>query len=374
VKIKKSLLKFVWRFEITRHNAKVAHLWSTNRVGLFFLPILGSAGAVGVFAWGQLIQVLPELLILVPKTKRPQVSYYITGPNCMNKGTYTYCLLQYHHSQYLGEVLNIGLLVYFPHQKKLVFLYPEKLIRLRFTYPNVPGKTIKAYFKYFEQRAEELSANPEIFADYDLSKSLQQFVNIEFLAPDSSALQFGNFRISVLYTPDIEHIKNQLYNLYFSVFGIQDNVNQRVDEAILLNKYKKFLKVYAKGDLAAIENNRFHFDYTINPNATSAITFDVAWKDAGSLHLVKPISFDLVRPETINRKAYQYYGQFTDLQEYAESNNYLFDVILAKPKAKALFSAYDNAIRLLQKPSKVTLVELNELDSYSKATAETALA
>lgn len=290
----------------------------------------------------------------------------------MNKGIYTYCLLQYHHSQLLGEVLNIGLIVYFPHKKELAFIYPEKLIRLRFAYPDVPEKTIKSYFKYFEQRVKELNANPEIFSDYDLEKSLQQFVNSEFLPADSSALQFGNFRTSVLYTQDTEHLTNQLYNLYFSVFQIQDNNNKRVDEAVLLTKYKKFLKEYAHQD-GIRENNSFHFDYSIAPSATSKITFDVAWKDKDNLHLVKPVSFDLVRQDTINRKAYQYYGQFTDLQEYAESNNYLFDVILAKPKSKTLFKAYDNAIRLLQKPKTVTLVELNELDSYSKTTAESAL-
>lgn len=291
----------------------------------------------------------------------------------MSKGIYTYCLLQYHHSQLLGEVLNIGLIVYFPHEKKLDFIYPEKLIRLRFAYPDVPEKTIKSYFKYFIQRINELNANPEIFSNYDLNISLQKFVNTEFLAADSSALQFGNFRSSVLYTTDIEHLKNQLYNLYFSVFQVQDNIKKRVDESVLLHKYKKFLDEYTRQSAGVKENNNFHFDYSIQPNKTSKITFDVAWQDKAHLHLVKPVSFDLIRPDAINRKAYQYYGQFTDLQDYAESKGYLFDVILASPKSKSLFSAYDNAIRLLQKPNSVTLVELKELDSYSKTTVESAL-
>jgi hypothetical protein len=291
----------------------------------------------------------------------------------MNKGIYTYGLLQYHHSQLLGEVLNVGLIVYFPNAKRLEFIYPEKLIRLRFAYPEVPEKTIKSYFRYFEQRVKDLNNNPEIFSDYDLSKSLQTFLNSEFLPDDSSSLQFGNFRTSVLYTTDLEHIKNQLYNLYFSVFQVQDNLNKRIDEAALLTKYKKFLQEYSRQESGIKESKRFHFDYTIEPTSKSKVSFDVAWQDNSLLHLVKPISFDLKRQDTINRKAYQYYGQFTDLQELAEDKKYVFDVILAKPKSKALFDAYDNAIRLLEKPSKVTLIELNELDTYSKATAESAL-
>nr|WP_294898526.1 DUF3037 domain-containing protein [uncultured Pedobacter sp.] len=291
----------------------------------------------------------------------------------MNKGTFTYGLLQYHHSQILGEVLNIGLLVYFPHVKKLAFICPEKLIRLRFAYPNVPDKTIKAYFKYFDSRVRELNANPEIFADYDLSKSLQVFVEKEFLQADSSALQFGNYRTSVLYTEDVNYLTNQLYNLYFSVFQFQENIAKRVDESVLLNKYKKLLKEFSHQNTAIKENNKFHFDYSIEPNDGSRIKFDVAWKENDHLHLVKPVSFDLTRQDAITKKAYQYYGQFLDLQSMANEKDYVFDVLLAKPKAKSLSKAYDNAIRLLEKPKGVNLIAHDELNAYSKATAESAL-
>lgn len=291
----------------------------------------------------------------------------------MKKGTFTYCLLQYRHSQLLGEILNIGLLVYFPEFKKLEFIYPEKLIRLKFAYPDVPEKTIKAYFKYFEQRVEELNLNPEIFSDYDLNKSLELFINKELIPSDSSALQFGNYRTSVLYTTDLGHIKNQLYNLYFSVFQSQDNVSRRIDESILLLKYKKLLKEYTHQDKAIQETSKFHYDYSIEPDKTTKITFDVAWQENNQLHLVKPVSFDLKRLDTINKKAYQYYGQFIHLQSFAETNSYLFDVILAKPKSKALFTAYDKAIKLLQEPKRVNLIEFDELKSYSKATVESAL-
>ncbi len=291
----------------------------------------------------------------------------------MNKETYTYCLLQYHHSQLLGEVLNIGLVMYFPIENKLDFIFPEKLIRLRFAYPNVPEKTIKSYFKYFQRRVNELNASPELFSGYDLNISLKSFVEKEFLPSDSSALQFGNFRTSVLYTSKLDHIKNQLYNLYFSVFQIQDNASRRVDESVLLNKYKKLLKEYTNQPDGIKQSHRFHFDYSIQPNPASKIRFDIAWEDQNSLHLVKPVSFDLARPETITRKAYQFSGQFLDLEDFANENHYLFDVILAKPKTKPLFKAYENALRILEKPKNVNLVDQDELASYSKATAELAL-
>lgn len=291
----------------------------------------------------------------------------------MNKGTFTYALLQYHHSQVLGEVLNVGLVVYFPDHNKIEFIYPERLIRLKFAYPDVPEKTIKSYFKYFASRTKELNLQSDVFINYSLENSLKNFLADEFLAPDSSALQFGNFRTAVLYTPNLEHIINQLYNLYFSVFQHYENPIKKVDESSLLKKYKRFLEDLLPTNKALSDFQSLFVDYTINPNEGSSLKFDIAWKANREVHLVKPISFDLIKPESIQKKAYQYFGQFLDLQDYAKDNHYLFDVILAKPRSKGLFKAYDDAIRVLEKPKRVQLIEQGDLKDYSEKTIESAL-
>lgn len=288
----------------------------------------------------------------------------------MIKGTFQYALLQYHHSQLLGEVLNIGLVAYFPEHKRLEFIFPEKLIRLRYAYPEVPEKTIKSYFRYFQERIATLNKSPNIFYDKNMENGLQQFLEREFLAPDASSLQFGNYRNSVLYTPDIQKISDQLHNLYFSVFKIQDSNIKKIDESVLLRKYKKQLsKIFTKNSSLNNANN-LYFDYSIKPNSGASVKFDVAWKEHGNTHLVKPVSFDLQRPESIQRKAWQYFGQFEDLHDLAVNNDYLFDVILAKPKSKDLIKPYDNAIRLLSKPERVNLIELDKLQEYSQLTID----
>ena len=290
----------------------------------------------------------------------------------MTKGIFTYALLQYHHSQILGEVLNIGLIAYFPHEQRLEFIYPEKLIRLKYAYPNVPEKTIKSYFRYFKERIDNLNLNPDLFLEKDLEIGLQKFLEKEFLAPDASALQFGNFRTSVLYTPDIVKITDQLYNLYFSVFQVQGSNHKRVDESVLLRRYKKYLGDFLNEGTLSTAKNVF-LDYAIEPQSNAPVKFDIAWKSDTNLHLVKPVSFDLLRPESIQRKAWQYFGQFEDLEDFATRNDYLFDVILAKPKSNKLSKSYDNAIRLLGKPKRVNLIELDNLQSYSQQTIESSL-
>lgn len=293
----------------------------------------------------------------------------------MNKGIFTYSLLKYRHSQVLGEVLNIGLLVYFPLNNQLRFIYPEKLIRLRFAYPNVPVKTIKSYFRYFEQHTSELNEVPDLFHTYNLKDSFENFIRNEFLPSDSSVLQFDQPKNSVLYTTDIDYICNQLYNLYFSVFEHQDNSLVKINEKVLLKQYKKLIELHSVGDdpFYPLDLPKLKYDFVIEPSRDSKLKFEIAWQSKTDLHLVKPVSFDLVKPESIMKKAYQYWGQFTDLQDYASNHNYVFDVILAKPASKQLFKSYDNAVRVLDKVDRVKLIDYNNLDSYSKQTAELAL-
>jgi hypothetical protein len=260
-------------------------------------------------------------------------------------------------------VLNVGLLAYFPGKCRLAFLCPDKLIRLKFTYPNVPEKTIKLYFKAFEEKIGKLNATPELFAGLELDNAFEKFISKEFLSEDSSALQFGEIKKGVQYIDDYKLICNQLYNLYFSVFEHHISNYNRIDESHLLTKYKNLIKDLGRESYTK-ENKRLYFDYKISPKEGESFKFDIGWKN-DTLNLVKPVSFDVARNETIQSKAYKYYGQFLDLEDFAAQNNIRFDLLIAKPKKKELFKTFDNAIALLNKPKRVELIEQEGLSDYS---------
>ena len=245
------------------------------------------------------------------------------------------------------------------------FIYPERLLRLRFAYPNVPDKTIRAYYKTFANITSRLNANPEIFADlsFSLDNSLKQFIESELLPPDSSALQFGQIKVGIIYTDNYDDILSDLYNLYFTVFEHTSNLQPRIDEAQLLQKYKTLIREFDT-EIFESPNEKLKLNYIIKPSDTKEFKFDIAWQNQ-TLNLVKPISFDVKRHETIINKAYRFYGQFMDLENFAESQNYRFDLLLARPKAKALFRYYDNAISLLAQPKQVKLIEEDGLKEYS---------
>lgn len=284
---------------------------------------------------------------------------------------YIYSVLQYRHSQTLGEVLNIGVLVYVPSIKRLYFIYPEKLIRLRFTYPNLSEKTIKAYLKSFAEKIHSLNERSELFIDYGLDKSLNFFAETELIPQDASTLQFTDSRKGLEFANNVDTLIRDLYNSYLLAFAESIGHTNQLNEDALLSKYKGLLKEFDKGHKSEIvkTSNRIYYDYTIDVDEQKHFKFDIAWQN-GSLNLVKPISFDVIKADTIINKAYRYFGQFTDLEKYATTHNYRFDLLIAKPQDKHLYKAYDTALELLYKPDRVNIVLDKDLPDYTKKTYE----
>lgn len=275
-----------------------------------------------------------------------------------------YSLLQYRYAQSLGEVLNVGVLLLFPEQRQAVFLYPERLGRIRKLYPKFSEKVIRSYLKGIATRARQLSTQPEIFANYD--QHPRQLIDNEILIRDSSALEFSDLKTGVLFTDDLSVFSEQYYKLYLSFYDEEEHQG-RHDESYLLKEYKQRLRQRLQGLLA---REAFDHPITVKPEGTSfAYQFAFAWQN-GSYNLVKPVSFDLKLEQSINEKATLNVGQFTVLRPYAEKRNARFDVLVARPKDRGLFKPYEQAIKLLSNQPHVKIVEEDHLEDYSQKTAE----
>lgn len=276
-----------------------------------------------------------------------------------------YSLLQYRYAQSLGEVLNVGVLLLFPEQRQATFIHPERLGRIRKLYPKFSEKVIRSYFKGIIARTNQLTKQPEIFADYE--EHPRQLIDNEIFIRDSSALQFGELKTSVLYSEDLPAISEQFYKLYLSFYDEDEQQRVRHDENYLLKEYQKRLQRRLNGLLS---REAFEHPFTIKPEGTNfAYQFAFAWQN-GSYNLVKPVSFDLKLEQSITDKVTLNLGQFTVLRPYAEQNNARFDVLVARPKDHQLYKPYDQAIKLLDDQPFVKIVEEEQLDVYSEKTAE----
>ena len=273
---------------------------------------------------------------------------------------YQYSPLQYHFNSALGEVLNVGLLVIFPEQHKVEFVYPERLTRLKAAYPNaVPEKILKALFKGILQKIALLNKQPEIFNDYQ-NRPLD-FIDNELLIRDESALQFGEVRTGVLYTDDLANIVQQLRHLYLSIYDLDEEEFKKRNEDYLIKEYRNRLKG---------RNETIFEGKKIDENVKIGdYSFPFAWQN-GTYNVVNPVSFDLRRPESIIRKATLNFGKVTLLQDFALEKHARFDMLVAKPKKKTLFKSYDEAIDILSRPSFVKIWEEERIDEYANKTLE----
>ncbi|GAB4021924.1 DUF3037 domain-containing protein [Spirosoma koreense] len=275
-----------------------------------------------------------------------------------------YSLLQYRYAQSLGEVLNVGVLLLYPEQRTATFLHPERLGRIRKLYPKFAEKVIRSYFKGIAARTNQLTKQPEVFADYE--NHPRQLIDNEILIRDSSALQFSELKTAVLYTEDLAAISEQFYRLYLSFYD-ESEPQVRHDESYLLKEYQRRLQKWLNGLLS---REAFERPITVKPEGTNfSYQFAFAWQN-GSFNLVKPVSFDLKLEQSITDKATLNVGQFTLLRPYAEQHKARFDVLVARPKDRRLHKPYDQAVQLLDDQPYVKIVEEEQLDNYAEKTAE----
>lgn len=178
------------------------------------------------------------------------------------KKTYSYSLLQYHHSIILGEIINIGLLIYFPTISKLRFLHPVDLSRLKNLYLNFPEGTVFSYYEYFQQKVGELNEMPSKLESYDISRSLKDLIDKEFLSEDSSMLQFSNHSKAVLYTDKVDTLIKSLANTYFPLDKVYIN-NEDLNSKTSLNRQKKadWIKPDVKNKIVKVDK-----DFIFLPN------------------------------------------------------------------------------------------------------------
>jgi hypothetical protein len=272
--------------------------------------------------------------------------------------TFKYSVLKYRPSYLLEEQVNIGLLFLFLDDNKISFIYPKKLRRLTQFYPNTNLKNLKRYLHLFEQKGNKLDV-PLIDDNFN------HFIEANFLAKDASNLYFSPFKSGVYKSTSsiIEHYNN----LYFSVYEGKVKQNKK-DEAYLRGTFKSTLERILINDKERI--NLFKPSLAIK-NKIGRTEFDYGWQN-GTTNLVKFLSFDLADKGNLQDKSFRWYGEFSQLEEQAQNEHLKFDLLLAKPQDKALFSSYDDVLQVLESiPANKTIIEENQLKDYVFKAAET---
>jgi len=264
--------------------------------------------------------------------------------------TLQYSILKYRHSRFLEEVVNVGVVVLYPDESVyLRFYHPDRLGRLSSLYPDLSLPFIREVLRNFKNQAKKLSEKPS------LGENLDDILATYFIQPDESAFFFTK-SINVLHS-DVESFESYLYNRWLSPYFNKDR--EALDESELQNRFLQDIEKQQQSVVSKIKSP------IILHSENYKHTFDLTWKN-GHTNIVQPVSFDLVKPESIEQKGIRWYGTFNLLRRNATENDCKFDLLVSYPHDRKLNKAVKKSLDII-KSSKVNLdiIPAEEIDSYA---------
>lgn len=283
----------------------------------------------------------------------------------MHNNSYIYSVLQYKHSEYTGEAVNIGVLLFWPETNQFIFDYSKNLSRIKHLYLNFSDKIIIEYLRIIDSRCQKLNKSDFLFLEDDLAGEFSEFINDYIFGKSSNALQFSKPVKSLNYFDDpFKVIKNLLENHYIQTEQKKETKVHR--ETILLKKYVRNLSELGVDKIYGIDK-KLRKNVIIRNEMGNEFKFDLGWQN-GSFNLVRSINFDLNDQKYIAEKAYKNFGLFTDLGNEAIENNYRYDLLLITPTNREFYKDYDHAFKLLANLDNVKLVPEDEILNYSQYT------
>ena len=284
--------------------------------------------------------------------------------------TFSYSVLKYRHSIFLNEILNVGLLFYFPNEKRIHFSFPNKLNRISHLYKNLNISIIKTVHSIFVNQCYILNREFDfnstgLFQDVlDIERPFKNIINDAFLVEDASALYFEEIKTGIY--SDYKEIISYYEEGYFSCYEDSLINSEKKDEKYIENKLKSNLR-------HTLKNNQFNiYDISIDKNINTGIVserFKWGWKNGGD-KLISLVGFDLVESDSIRKKAYEWFGKLSFLKEYAVGHNTEFHILTSKPTSRKLIKEYNSAINVIRKSEAPTeIITDSEIEDYSKRIA-----
>ena len=267
-------------------------------------------------------------------------------------------LLKYVHSPFLGEEVNVGILLCFPEQGRLEFRFPARFKRLRHLYQSFSERQLLTYLTSFGQRVAR--ANNELSTTLS-PEQYTAFITRELVPADATVLRFGSLTKAVAHAEDDpQQVADQYYELYFAETQPAPRTGQLKRDSFLINNFRRNLEAHDAGVFQLLRRN-----VEVQAAAT-AIRFDYAWQN-GTQNFIKPVSLDLADAEEINRKAVYTHGWLHLLAPVATAENYRFDLLLAQPTDRKLFPAFDKAVEILNATAapKQLITEGRRLEEYA---------
>lgn len=153
-------------------------------------------------------------------------------------------ILRYNHSHLLGELINVGLLIYYVQERKIEFFYIDSFERINLLYPDFKGTYLNQQFEFIQKKITSIDTK-EL---YDSGKKLNVLSYLEknVLPRDSSQLQFSeNINISF---PKEYFIKSDFEQNLIDSYLVTNNQSVKKSGFTLLDRIDKKLNLWITPD------------------------------------------------------------------------------------------------------------------------------
>lgn len=274
----------------------------------------------------------------------------------MKRLTYSYCVIKYVHDPAVGEILNVGVVVWFPAISELLCKLEMRYERLSKTFVNFDGENFKRTLRHFEIALEslqqELSGN--LFSTENAEADVKTLIKRVWPDEDLS-FQIGTSLVGI--TDDPEQTVQEIYHRFVGSHWAPQNNERRSDDQIwsLYNDSLSKLSVSKKLVTKDIITEEF------------SLKFNHAFKN-DKWHLLEPVSLDYREASTIQKRATNWLGNATAMQGHAELGKLY--LLLGRPRSSEHRKAYEKAKNLLHKmliPHEI--VEEDKAQDFAQAMA-----
>lgn len=253
----------------------------------------------------------------------------------MTNNAYSFSVLRYRHDPIACEQINVGILISFEEGSEVVFEAAKNLHRVKSAFPGMDINLLRKSLKELKDYCGNiLNRNKSDFflGKQDMNSIIQNLTGIDDGAFTWSDVGFGN-------CSNISKCKDRLFYRYVGMYEIE-SVHRRDEGQI----WKPFRDLLAERELEGKLVSKFISSETVN------LEFKHAYKN-GIWHCFQPISFDLVREDSMQDKAAKWVGNLYGLKSAEEELKIYF--IVGKPSESTHANAFKRAIDLLKcVPSK----------------------
>ncbi len=269
---------------------------------------------------------------------------------------FTYSVLQYKHSLALGEILNVGILFYFPENSCFEFINGDGS-RVKSVYPDFDITLFNGYLKTIQTKVKDKT---DFFRQFPSGDGFEQFIKKHILAEDAAGLIFRDpVQVKNVFV-DSKQAVEAYSQLLLPGIIIAKPVITRHNENFILKEFSGYLLSKDRNIEQKLAKNEFV------EAGNFKIRFDLSWENK-TKNYIKPISFDLNDEVNIANKSFQYSGLINALNKTNLTKKSRFDFLISAPREQNLRRSFQNALDILDgaKGNKQLITE-DQWEAYSE--------